>query len=97
MKNSYFSSLDLNARKKFEEEYKKIYANNPHSLAALAYDLVGLISSLNIEHKKITKEILHSNLGYLGINGWFRFDESGKVERKPIIFHVGSEKFINKN
>ncbi len=97
MKNSYFSSLDLNARKKFEEEYKKIYTNNPHSLAALAYDLVGLINSLNIEHKRITKEILHSNLGYVGINGWFRFDESGKVERKPIIFHVGSEKFINKN
>ena len=97
MKNSYFSSLDLNARKKFEEEYEKIYTNNPHSLAALAYDLVGLISSLNIEHKKITKEILHSNLGYLGINGWFRFDESGKVERKPMIFYVGSEKFIIKN
>ena len=97
MKNSYFSSLDLNARKKFEEEYKKIYTNNPHSLAALAYDLVGLINSLNIEHKRITKEILHSNLGYVGINGWFRFDESGKVERKPMIFHVGSEKFINKN
>ena len=86
MKNSYFSSLDLNARKKFGAEYKKIYKNNPHSLAALAYDLVGLISSLNMEDKKITKEIHHSNLVYLVINGWFRFDESGKVERKPIIF-----------
>ena len=97
MKNSYFSSLDLNARKEFEEEYKKIYTNNPHSLAPLAYDLVGLVSSLNMEHKKITKEILHSNLGYLGINGWFRFDESGKVERRPVIFHVGSDKFVIKN
>ena len=97
MKNSYFSSLDLNAQKKFNEEYKKIYKNNPHSLAALAYDLVGLISSLNIEHRKITKEILHSDLGYVGINGWFRFDESGKVERRPLIFHVGSDKFVIKN
>ncbi len=97
MKNSYFSSLDLNARKKFEEEYKKIYTNNPHSLAALAYDLVGLINSLSMEHKKITKEILHSNSGYVGINGWFRFYESGKVERRPTIFHVGSEKFVIKN
>ncbi len=97
MKNSYFSSLDLNAQKKFNEEYKKIYKNNPHSLAALAYDLVGLISSLNMEHKKITKEILHSNLGYIGINGWFRFNESGRVERRPIIFHVGSDKFVIKN
>ena len=97
MKNSYFSSLDLNAQKIFKKEYKKIYKNNPHSLAALAYDLVGLISSLNIEHKKITKEILHSELGYIGINGWFRFDESGKVERRPLIFHVGSDKFVIKN
>ncbi len=97
MKNSYFSSLDLNARKKFEEEYKTIYKDNPHSLAALAYDLVGLISSLNIEHKKITKEILHSDLGYMGINGWFRFDESGRVERRPLIFHVDSDKFVIKN
>ena len=97
MKNSYFSSLDLNARKKFQDEYKKIYKNNPHSLAALAYDLVGLISSLNIEYGKITREILHSDLGYKGINGWFRFDESGRVERRPLIFHIGSDKFIIKN
>ncbi len=97
MKNSYFSSLDLNARKIFEEEYKKVYTNNPHSLAALAYDLIGLISSLNIEYKNITREILHSNLGYVGINGWFRFDESGKVERRPVIFHVGNDKFVIKN
>ncbi len=97
MKNSYFSSLDLNARKKFTKEYKKIYKNNPHSLAALAYDLVGLISSLNAEYSEITKEILHSDLGYIGINGWFRFDESGRVERKPLIFHIGSDKFIIKN
>ncbi len=97
MKNSYFSSLNLIDRKKFKEEYKKIYKNNPHSLAALAYDLVGLISSLNREHKKITNEILHSNSGYTGINGWFRFDENGRVERRPLIFHVGSDKFIIKN
>ena len=97
MNDSYFSSLDLNARKKFKEEYKKIYKNNPHSLAALAYDLVGLISSLNMEHKKITKEILHFDLGYIGINGWFRFHESGKVERRPLIFHVGNDKFVIKN
>ena len=97
MKNSYFSSLDLNTQKRFKEEYKKIFKNNPHSLGALAYDLVGLISSLNIEHKKITKEILHSNLGYIGINGWFRFDESGRVKRRPIIFHVGNDKFVIKN
>ena len=97
MQGSYFSSLDLNGQRKFKKEYKKIYKKNPHALAPLAYDLVGLISSLNIEHKKITKEILHSNLGYIGINGWFRFDESGRVERRPLIFHVGSDKFVIRN
>ena len=97
MKNSYFSSLDLNARNKFEKEYKNLYKNNPHSLAALAYDLVGLISSLNLEHRKITNEILHSDFGYLGINGWFRFNKNGRVERKPLIFHVGNDKFVIKN
>ena len=97
MKNSYFSSLDLNAREKFNDEYKKKYKNNPHSLAALAYDLVGLISSLNIENKIIKREILNSDLGYVGINGWFRFDESGKVERRPLIFHVGNDEFVIKN
>ncbi len=97
MKNSYFSSLDLNGQSRFKKEYRNIFKNNPHSLATLAYDLVGLISSLNIEHKNITKEILHSDLGYIGINGWFRFDESGRVERRPLIFHVGSDKFIIKN
>ncbi len=97
MINSYFSSLDLIAQKKFKEEYREVYKNKPHSLAALAYDLVGLISRLNIEHKNITSEILHSDLGYLGINGWFRFDESGKVERRPLIFHLGNDKFLVKN
>ncbi len=97
MNNSYFSSLDLNARKQFKEEYKKMYKKNPHSLAALAYDLVGLISSLNMEHEEITKEIIHSDLGYIGINGWFRFHESGEVERRPLIYHVGNDKFVIKN
>ncbi len=97
IKNSYFSSLDLNTRKKFKKEYRKIYKYNPHSLAPLAYDLVGLVSSLNIKHKEITKEILHSDSGYAGINGWFRFDESGRVERKPLIFHVDNDKFVIKN
>ena len=71
--------------------------NKPHSLAALAYDLVGLINSLSIENSQITKNILHSESGYKGINGWFRFIESGRVERKPIIFHVNDDKFIVKN
>jgi len=97
MKNSYFSSLNLNAQNIFKKEYKNMFKSSPHSLAILAYDLVGLISSLNIEHEKITKEILHSDLGYKGKNGWFRFDESGEVERRPLIIYVGSDKFIVKN
>ena len=47
--NSYFTSLNINNKKKFEEEYFNLFKSQPHSIATLVYDIVGLISKLHSE------------------------------------------------
>ena len=76
--NSYFTSLNINNKKKFEEEYFNIFKSQPHSIATLVYDIVGLISKLHLE-KKYLKLTNYTNSGFIGINGWFKMSSNGKV------------------
>ena len=42
LNKSYFSSLDILSRKKFEEDYSEVFNEKSHSISSLSYDLVGL-------------------------------------------------------
>ena len=96
LNGAYFTSLDIEEKSIFDREYKNIFNKDPHSLAIFVYDVVGLISSLSLKHSIITKEMLHSNTGYIGLSGWFRFEENGKVSRIPNILHIHNNKFVVK-
>ena len=94
LNKSYFSSLDILSRKKFEEDYSEVFNEKSHSISSLSYDLVGLLSSLNLNEPIFNSTILNNNSGFVGINGWFRFTETGKVIRDPKIFQIRNQKFI---
>ena len=94
LNKSYFSSLDILSRKKFEEDYSEIFNEKSHSISSLSYDLVGLLSSLNLNEPIFNSTILNNNSGFIGINGWFRFTKTGKVIRDPKIFQIRNQKFI---
>ena len=92
--NSFFTSFNINNKKKFEEEYFNLFKSQPHSIATLVYDLVGLISKFHSKEKKFKIERLYTDSGFIGINGWFKINKSGKVLRNPNIYKIKNQKFI---
>ena len=91
--NGYFASLDIDNRRKFEDMYLEIFNSKPHSLAALSYDIVGLISNLHQDKNNFTIEKLHNSNGFIGINGWFKMTSNGNVSRQPKIYKIKNQKF----
>ena len=94
--NAFFTSLEINNKKKFDEEYFSLFNHKPHKLSTLSYDIVGLISKMNAEEKNI-KSIFDQKAEFIGINGWFKFSTNGKVYRKPDIYKINKERFIKIN
>ena len=92
--NSYFTSLNINNKKKFEEEYVNVFKSSPHSIATLVYDIVGLVSKLHSEEEIFKVDRLYTNSGFIGINGWFKISKNGKVLRSPNIYKIKNQKFI---
>tara|TARA_Y100000816_G_C26095208_1_gene579434 strand:- start:133 stop:1431 length:1299 start_codon:yes stop_codon:yes gene_type:complete len=92
--NGYFTSLNINNKKKFEEEYFKLFQSQPHSITSLTYDLVGLISKLHSEKKQFSIDMLFAEAGFVGINGWFKINKNGKVSRNPDIYKIKNQRFI---
>ena len=91
--NGYFASLDIDNWRKFENMYLEIFNSKPHSLAALSYDIVGLISNLHQDKNNFTIEKLHNSNGFIGINGWFKMTSNGNVSRQPKIYKIKNQKF----
>ena len=97
LENSYFTALDIKSRKQFEEVYLNIFRMKPHSLATLSYDLIGLLSRLHSEKNRFKIEKLYSDVGFIGIDGWFKIIENGKVLRDPNIYRIKNQNFIPLN
>ncbi len=93
LENGYFASLDIDNRRKFENMYFEIFNSKPHSLAALSYDIVGLISDLHQDKNNFTIKKLHNSNGFIGMNGWFKITSDGNVLRQPKIYKIKNQKF----
>lgn len=95
--NGYFTSLDINSRRAFEDSYIEIFNYKPHTLSTLIYDIVGLISKLHKEESSFSTNKFHSPSGFIGINGWFKLMPEGKVLRKPKIYKIKNQNFVPLN
>jgi hypothetical protein len=93
LENGYFTSLDIDNQKKFENMYLEIFNSKPHPLATLSYDIVGLISNLHQDKNNFTIKKLHNSNGFIGMNGWFKMTSDGNVLRQPKIYKIKKQKF----
>ena len=75
------------------DEYFNFFKSQPHTIATLVYDIVGLISKLHSEEKIFKIDRLYSNSGFIGINGWFKMSSNGKVLRSPNIYKIKNQNF----
>ena len=97
LQNGYFTSLNIENKKKFNDKYSKIFNSESHSLASLTYDLIGLISAIHSEEENFELEKLFINNGFIGISGRFVIEYSGKVLREPTIYRIRNQRFIALN
>jgi len=92
MANAYFTAPSAQLRQNFEQNYASIYSEKPQRLASLAYDAVALSVILlrqNQGQRISTTALLNPN-GFSGIDGIFRFQQSGQVERGLAIHRITS-------
>jgi hypothetical protein len=75
----------------YDEEYFKTFDQKPHKISSIAYDLIGLLSSLQTNNKDITIINITNNSGFLGTNGLFRFNKDGNVERSLSIYQIKNQ------
>jgi hypothetical protein len=74
--------------KNYDEEYFEAFDQKPHKISSIAYDLIGLLSSLQTNNKDITIANIANNSGFLGTSGLFRFKKDGNIERSLSIYQI---------
>jgi len=81
--HGWFAAPPPEARQKFIERFTAAYGRTPPRIASLAYDAVALAASLADAPpgERFTPGRLTNPNGFSGIDGLFRFDPDGRVER----------------
>ena len=94
LEKGYFPNIDQIGIENFELEYQSIFTQKPHKVSSLAYDLIGLISSLQKNSQNIDVKNITNKNGFIGSNGLFRFKKDGSIERSLSIFQIKNQKII---
>ena len=101
MEGAWFAAPSPHARAKFEREYQDIYGNEPVRLATLAYDATALAAILALRgysspaHAPAYNHASFTDArGFNGINGIFRFNQDGVVERGLAVLEIKNKQLI---
>ena len=87
-----FPSINQVKYKNFELNYQNIYKVKPHKISSLAYDIIGLLSSMQKNNQDINISNITNKNGFIGSNGLFRFNKDGNIERSLSIFQIKNQK-----
>ena len=72
---------------RFTASFARIYGRNPSTLSSLGYDAAAVAIGLN-ELEQLNMIGLTSRDGFLGVNGLFRFNPDGRIERGLAIMEI---------
>jgi ABC-type branched-subunit amino acid transport system substrate-binding protein len=88
----WFAAPEPEADDAFSARYKSIYGSTPPELAALAYDAISLVSLLSSgpAYHRFTRDALTDPNGFAGVDGIFRLNLDGTVERGLAILSIQS-------
>jgi len=91
-----YAGRDQSQFARFSERYKAAYGREPSSTAGLAYDAVSMVSGL--ARRQVADAFSFTNIesrnGYSGVNGIFRFANTGKADRGLAIYQVQGGKAV---
>ena len=92
MQGSYFAAPSPQSRDFFDKKYRDVYDSFPPRIASIAYDATALSIVLARSNpyaiNKFSKEAITNPNGFAGIDGIFRFDEKGLVERGLAVLQI---------
>ena len=85
---------DQDSSQRFKAAYEAAIGDSPTRLASLAYDAVALAAFLDGERGNRALGRLYNRDGFAGVDGLFRFDADGVVERSLSVYQLTSGGFI---
>ncbi|MDA9591729.1 penicillin-binding protein activator [Pelagibacteraceae bacterium] len=92
LEKGLFPNVNQANYENFKLEYINAFKKNPHKISSLAYDLIGLISTLQKNNQNIDVLSVTNENGFMGSNGLFRFKRDGNIERSLSIFQIKNQK-----
>lgn len=86
----WYAGVSPGLVERFDSRYRQAYGNSPPRIASLAYDAVSLavIAGRNAPGGRIATTAITNPEGFRGVNGLFRFRQSGLIERGLSILEV---------
>ena len=92
---SWFASPEPKLWNSFEKKFFNLFNYKPIRLSSLAYD--SLTTAIKISENKETEKFnfkdFQNTYGFTGIDGKFRFNSDGSVQRNLAILEIGNRKF----
>jgi ABC-type branched-subunit amino acid transport system substrate-binding protein len=91
----WFAAPEPEADDAFSSRFKKVYGSTPPQLASLAYDAISLVALLSSgePYHRYTRDALTDPNGFAGVDGIFRLNLDGTVERGLAVLTVSSGGF----
>jgi hypothetical protein len=93
LRGAWFAAPDPALRRDFVARFEETFGEPPPRLATLAYDAVALAAVLSQrpDHDAFDIQRLTDPSGFAGLDGIFRFRDSGLVERGLAVLEVTEE------
>jgi branched-chain amino acid transport system substrate-binding protein len=91
-----FAAPQPSADAAFSDKYRNVFGVAPPQLAALAYDAVSLVTLLapGKPYQRYTQAALTDPSGFAGVDGIFRFNPDGTIERGLAVLSVQPGGFV---
>jgi ABC-type branched-subunit amino acid transport system substrate-binding protein len=90
LQGGWFAAPPPDARSSFAQRYRTAYGTTAPRIASLAYDGIALVGALADAPagKRFTAERIANPNGFVGVDGVFRFEPDGKIERALAVNEV---------
>ena len=88
LQGGWFAAPDPALAAQFRSRYSAAYGQDPHPLAALAYDGIAAIGAIAKAGNPMTSASLTQGSGFAGVNGIFRLRADGTNERALAVMQI---------
>jgi branched-chain amino acid transport system substrate-binding protein len=91
----WFAAPEPEADDAFSARFKKVFGSTPPQLASLAYDAISLVALLSSgePYHRFSRDALTDPNGFAGVDGIFRLNIDGSVERGLAVLSVSAGGF----